>query len=195
MAASSHLQLRHGPCFWNAWYFSSKGQPRTTAIGCMFWEPFRQPWPTTHVLFWVGFLLGSVWREHHQNINSHPSFYWAFLCPPPSPDWVSLCSPGCPRTHFVDQAGLELRNPPASASRVLGLKACATTSSFLHCFLKEMCVCARARVCMRMCTTCEQVLMDVGRGWEDSLKLGSRWLWATLCGSWELNLCHLQEAY
>jgi hypothetical protein len=29
--------------------------------------------------------------------------------------------------HSVDQAGLELRNPPASASRVLGLKACATT--------------------------------------------------------------------
>jgi hypothetical protein len=34
---------------------------------------------------------------------------------------------GCPGTHFVDQAGLELRNPPASASRVLGLKVCATT--------------------------------------------------------------------
>jgi hypothetical protein len=42
-------------------------------------------------------------------------------------DRVSLCSPGCPGTHSVDQAGLELRNPPASASRVLGLKACATT--------------------------------------------------------------------
>jgi hypothetical protein len=42
-------------------------------------------------------------------------------------DRVSLCSPGCPGTHFVDQAGLELRNSPASASRVLGLKACATT--------------------------------------------------------------------
>jgi hypothetical protein len=40
-------------------------------------------------------------------------------------DRVSLYSPGCPGTHFVDQAGLELRNPPASASRVLGLKACA----------------------------------------------------------------------
>ena len=40
---------------------------------------------------------------------------------------VSLCSPGCPGTHFVDQAGLKLRNPPASASRVLGSKACATT--------------------------------------------------------------------
>jgi hypothetical protein len=38
-----------------------------------------------------------------------------------------LCSPGCPGTHSVDQGGLELRNPPASASQVLGLKACATT--------------------------------------------------------------------
>ena len=28
----------------------------------------------------------------------------------------------------VDQAGLELRNLPASASRVLGLKACATNA-------------------------------------------------------------------
>jgi hypothetical protein len=35
-------------------------------------------------------------------------------------DRVSLYSPGCPGTHSVDQAGLELRNPPASASRVLG---------------------------------------------------------------------------
>jgi hypothetical protein len=41
-------------------------------------------------------------------------------------DRVSLCSPGSPGTHSVDQAGLELRNPPASASQVLGLKVCAT---------------------------------------------------------------------
>jgi hypothetical protein len=40
-------------------------------------------------------------------------WFWFFR------DRVSLCSLGCPRTHFVDQAGLELRNPPAS---VLGLK-------------------------------------------------------------------------
>jgi hypothetical protein len=40
-----------------------------------------------------------------------------------------LCIPDCPGTHFVDQAGLELRNPPASASQVLALKACATTPS------------------------------------------------------------------
>jgi hypothetical protein len=42
-------------------------------------------------------------------------------------DRVSLYSPGCPGTHFVDQAGLELRNLLAPASGVLGLKACAAT--------------------------------------------------------------------
>ena len=36
---------------------------------------------------------------------------------------VFLCSPG---THSVDQAGLGLRNLPASASQVLWLKVCAT---------------------------------------------------------------------
>jgi hypothetical protein len=51
-------------------------------------------------------------------------------------DRVSLYSPGCPGTHSEDQAGLELRNPPASASQVLGLKACATTARPLCSFLK-----------------------------------------------------------
>jgi hypothetical protein len=46
-------------------------------------------------------------------------------------DRVSLYSPGCPGTHSVDQAGLELRNPPASASQVLGLKACATIAQLI----------------------------------------------------------------
>jgi hypothetical protein len=42
-------------------------------------------------------------------------------------DRVSLCSPGCPGTHyFVDQAGLKVRNPPAPVSLVLGLQVCAT---------------------------------------------------------------------
>jgi hypothetical protein len=52
-------------------------------------------------------------------------------------DSVSLCSSDCPGTHYVDQAGLELRSLPASASQVLGLKACATTSGqilFNFCF-------------------------------------------------------------
>ena len=40
---------------------------------------------------------------------------------------VPLCSLSCPETHSVDQAGFKLRDLPASASRVLGLKGCATT--------------------------------------------------------------------
>jgi hypothetical protein len=43
-------------------------------------------------------------------------------------DRVSLYSGGCPGTHFVDQANLELRNTPASGSQVLELKVCATTA-------------------------------------------------------------------
>jgi hypothetical protein len=43
-------------------------------------------------------------------------------------DRVSLYIPGCLGTHSVDQAGLELRNLPASASRVLRLKVCATSA-------------------------------------------------------------------
>ena len=42
-------------------------------------------------------------------------------------DRVTLYSPGCPGTHSVDQDVLKLRNLPASASQLLGLKACTTT--------------------------------------------------------------------
>jgi hypothetical protein len=35
---------------------------------------------------------------------------------------VSLGCPGCSGTYHVDQADLELRDPPASASPVLGLQ-------------------------------------------------------------------------
>jgi hypothetical protein len=51
-----------------------------------------------------------------------PIFFFFFFFQ----DRVSLYSPGCPGTHFVDQAGLELRNLPAS--QVLGSKACTTTA-------------------------------------------------------------------
>jgi hypothetical protein len=44
---------------------------------------------------------------------------------------------GCPGTHFVDQTGLKLRNLPASASQVLGLKVCATTTRLQQCFLSS----------------------------------------------------------
>jgi hypothetical protein len=57
-------------------------------------------------------------------------------------DRVSLYNPGCPGTHFVDQAGLALRNPPASTSRVLGLKACTTTPSSVFLFLSKVLLCS-----------------------------------------------------
>ena len=56
-------------------------------------------------------------------------------------DRVSRYSPGCPGTQFVDQAGLELRNPPASACQVLVLKACATTAR-LSCSLLNLTILA-----------------------------------------------------
>ena len=66
--------------------------------------------------------LGKYWL-HMGNFGYYVQsciffFFW---------DRVFLCSPGCPGTHSVDQVGLKLRNPPAFASRVLGLKAWATT--------------------------------------------------------------------
>jgi hypothetical protein len=75
---------------------------------------------------------------------------------------ISLCSPGCPGTHSVAQAGLKLRNLPVSASQVLGLKACATTAwlglfSFYECF-----------ACLRVCT-CDVYVP--GEGVSDSLEL------------------------
>jgi hypothetical protein len=58
------------------------------------------------------------------------SFFFLFLFLLVFQDKVSLY--GCPGTHFVDQAGLKLRNPPASASpQVLGLKVCTTTPGII----------------------------------------------------------------
>jgi hypothetical protein len=64
------------------------------------------------------------------------NFYFTFVClfVLVFRDRVSLCSPGCPGTHFVDQVGLERKNLPASASPVLGLKECATMPSLLFYF-------------------------------------------------------------
>ena len=55
------------------------------------------------------------------NLNPVAISYWYCVY---FQDRVSLYSPSCPGTCFVDQAGLEFRDLPASASRVLGLKAC-----------------------------------------------------------------------
>ena len=47
-----------------------------------------------------------------------------------------LCSPDCPGTHSVGQAGLKLRNLPAFAFNVLGIKGVSQHHpSFLFCFV------------------------------------------------------------
>jgi hypothetical protein len=81
-----------------------------------------------------------TWKKPHLFIYQPPStsvkpqllccnpISWVFVCLFCFRDSASLYSPGCPGTHSVDQAGLELRNPTASASQVLGLKVCATTA-------------------------------------------------------------------
>ena len=56
-------------------------------------------------------------------------FFYYFLFLLVFQDRVSLYShAGCPGTYFVDHASLKLRNPPASVSQMLGLKASATTA-------------------------------------------------------------------
>jgi hypothetical protein len=57
-----------------------------------------------------------------QSLGAAAKILVFFVCLFVFQDRVSLYSPGCPGTHSVDQAGLKLRNPPASASRVLGYK-------------------------------------------------------------------------
>jgi hypothetical protein len=69
--------------------------------------------------------LQPLWSTFVHLIAAITTFFLLFFVFVFSRDRISLYCPGCPRTHFVDQAGLELRNPPASG--VLGLKTCATS--------------------------------------------------------------------
>jgi hypothetical protein len=86
------------------------------------WVFSTQPgWPGNHYVD-----QADLEQETHQSLP--PKCLKAFFFLLVFWDRVSLCSPGCPGTHFVDQTGLELRNMPASASQVMGLKACATTA-------------------------------------------------------------------
>jgi hypothetical protein len=70
---------------------------------------------------------------------------------------VSQCSPGCPGTHSVDQAGLELRNLPASASQVLGLKESVTLPNpITHFYLENL-----AKYGHKTCFLCSSKVMDL----------------------------------
>jgi hypothetical protein len=75
---------------------------------------------------YVSHNIGESWEQNPAPLeNQQVLLFLVFR------DRVFLYSPGYPGTHSVDQAGLELRNPPASASafQVLGLKACTATTA------------------------------------------------------------------
>jgi hypothetical protein len=73
-------------------------------------------------------------QNYHKHTHTHTHTHiYPFFCF--FQDRVYLCSPGCSRTHSVDQACLRLRDMPPSASQVLGLKACANTAQHLLPFL------------------------------------------------------------
>ena len=85
------------------------------------WIPFyKYPGvvlPGPYVRFIFNFLksLPSIMFLLCSNSSKHScTFFFAFG------DRVALYSPGCPGTHFVEQAELKLRNLPASATQVLG---------------------------------------------------------------------------
>ncbi|XP_013012352.1 anaphase-promoting complex subunit 16 isoform X2 [Cavia porcellus] len=50
---------------------------------------------------------------------------------------VSLCCPGLPQNQYIAYVGLELTDPPAAASQLLGLQVCTTTADGSERFLCE----------------------------------------------------------
>ena len=64
---------------------------------------FQAPFPPYNLMKRMILLL--LYHHHH-----HYYYFFFFR------DRVSLYSPVCPGTYFVDQAGLDLRNPPAFTS-------------------------------------------------------------------------------
>ena len=90
-------------------------------------EPACLGWRRLHMHTWLRWCVvdwgfGLVW------FGCCCCFYFVLFCFFNFRDRVSLYRPSYPRNHFEDQAGLELRNLPASASQVLGLKVCTTTA-------------------------------------------------------------------
>ncbi|GAB1300048.1 Mitogen-activated protein kinase 1 [Apodemus speciosus] len=122
---------------------NSKGYTKSIdiwSVGCILAEMLsnRPIFPGKHYLDQLNHILGILGSPSQEDLNciinlkarnyllSLPhknKVPWNRLFPNADSKGVSLCSPGCPGTHFVDQAGLELRNPPSSASQMLGLKA------------------------------------------------------------------------
>jgi hypothetical protein len=78
---------------------------------------FTQPHPLkASPEVWLVPLAALLWAHTYSEVRVYEVWpvCFGFVCLVGFQDRVSLYSPGCPATHFVDQAGLELRNLPAS---------------------------------------------------------------------------------
>jgi hypothetical protein len=103
-------------------------------------------------------------------LNHHLSSIWVFACLFVClffETWF-LCSAGCPGTHSVDQADLKIRDPPASASQVLGLKVCVTNPArFIFFPIYD------SFSCMYVCVPCVRLVPREAKGGHDTL-----WNWS-----------------
>ena len=88
-----------------------------------------------------------------------------------SPKFTHFFS-NCPRTHSVDETWpWTHNNPPASASRVLGLKVCATPAQFSPKFLnsiKEI-ILILILIFLCVCMYVRNLKIDCRGGWRDFL--------------------------
>jgi hypothetical protein len=153
-------------------------EPKEMAIslGISYWnkkrpQPERQPFSqrvyTVLATYQIHHLIGWVnGRQEHKltgNLFTLESLIWT-----PKENWIFLSNflvwPHWVKkkkknfeTGFlcVDQAGLELWNPPTSASQVLGLKACTTTTQQVNLFLLfTILLCLRTSDLGLVCSTC-----------------------------------------
>ena len=115
------------PIRWLCW---SEWWPHSRATSCLYCFPFP--------------LVCSVW-DWTQDLAHVRQVFYIELHPLSLIFWdrVSLCSPG---THFVDQPGLKLRDPPISASQVLGLW-CTTIPCPGFCFVVILVPTPRGSLC------------------------------------------------
>ena len=137
---------------------ASKKAGKQTDTQCQhppLWSPFSNllTWPRASAApsLWALSLLFLTYMTISDHLLFFFFFFLVLVLVLVFQDRVSLYSRGCPGTHFVNQAGLELRSLPASASRVLGLKACATTpgSSAMSCPGDSSCFCSLSSVARR----------------------------------------------
>ena len=135
---------------------------------------------------WVQWVDGAKEEASRKNSKSCCSIFFFFF----GVFWdrISLYNPGFPGTQSVDQVGLELRNPPATASQVLGLKVCTTMPGFCILILKkDLCVWALPH--MFVGTRClwrwEEGIVSPRTNVTDGCELP--------CGCWQPNLGPLKE--